>query len=339
MRISYFKKTGVLLLVMLLFLPLTNILAVTQDDLKATQKELDAANQKLADINAQIKENESQIQLNAALLPQKQAEYDEAVAQVASRSKALYMTDSADVLTYLFTSKDLSDLLNHLESLNTIGSSDMAMLRRVESARTSLQLSSDQISSSKQALEEQKKEAEALKQKYGDQLKEQQTALGVTATGTAASASLGSSPSYIKDIAASSSPRRQKLVDIMVALCNDNSNGYQFAGKNPPDMDCSGSIIYSLRTAGFETGGAAAADTLQEVCNYGWVKVPVGELAAGDILINESSHAALYIGGGQVAEFSSDYDGVSGDSSGQEAWVHAYYSFPWDYALRYPGND
>ena len=58
MRISYFKKTGVLLLVMLLFLPLTNILAVTQDDLKATQKELDAANQKLADINAQIKENE-----------------------------------------------------------------------------------------------------------------------------------------------------------------------------------------------------------------------------------------------------------------------------------------
>ena len=337
MRISAFKKTGIMLLVALLLFQMTQIFAVTQDDLKATQKELDAANQKLADINAQIKENESQIQLNAALLPQKQAEYDDAVAQVASRSKALYMTDSADVLTYIFTSKDLGELLNHLESLNTIGASDMAMLKRVDAAKNSLQLSSDQIAASKQALEEQKKEAEALKQKYGDQLKEQQTALGVT--GTTANASLGSSPSYIKDIAASSSPRRQKLVDIMVALCNDNSNGYQFAGKNPPDMDCSGSIIYSLRTAGFETGGAAAADSLQAVCNYGWIKVPVSELAAGDILINESSHAALYIGGGQVAEFSSDYDGVSGDSSGQEAWVQAYYSFPGDYALRYPGND
>ena len=326
-----------MLLVMLLLLPLTNILAVTQEDLKATQKELDNANQKLSEINAQIRENEAQIQLNAALLPQKQAEYDAAVAQVASRSKALYMTDSSDVLTYIFTSKDLGELLNHIESINTIGSSDMEMLKRVESAKTSLQLSTDQIASSKQALEAQKEEAEALKEKYGDQLKEQQTALGITTT--TASASLGSSPSYIKDIAASSSPRRQKLVDIMVALCNDNSNGYQFAGKNPPNMDCSGSIIYALRTAGFETGGAAAADTIKAVCNYGWVKVPVSELAAGDILINESSHAALYIGGGQVAEFSSDYDGVSGDSSGQEAWVHAYYSFPWDYALRYPGND
>lgn len=324
-------------LIILMFCFGSNVLAVTQDDLKATQKELDAANQKLAEINAQIRENESQIQLNAALLPQKQAEYDTAVAQAAERSKALYMTDSADVLSYLFTSKDMGDLITHIETLNTIGTSDMAMIKRIENAQKSLQLSSDQIATSKQALEEQKKEAEALKQKYGDQLKEQQTALGINTTTTALSS--GNSLGYIKDITASSSPRRQKLVDIMIALCNDNSNGYQFAGKNPPGMDCSGSIIYALRTAGFQTGGAAAADTLQEVCNYGWIKVPIGELAAGDILINEQAHAALYIGGGQVAEFSSDYDGVTGDSSGQEAWVHPYYSFPWDYALRYPGND
>ena len=140
-----------------------------------------------------------------------------------------------------------------------------------------------------------------------------------------------------------------RLISEMVNMCNDNSFGYQFAGRGPKDYDCSSSIIHSLKVAGFNVPnnvGDASTIILVTLVDPEWKMVEnfgsqkggnqgADPLKPGDILINAENHAALYVGNNQVAEFSSDYDGTSGDSSGDEAHVHDYYSYPWDYALRY----
>lgn len=132
----------------------------------------------------------------------------------------------------------------------------------------------------------------------------------------------------------------EAAVQNMVNMCNDNSYGYRLGGWGPYDFDCASSIITALRNGGFDTGSATYTGNMSaELCARGWTRLPMGtELKRGDILLNEINHTALYVGNNQVAEFSSDYDGVSGDSSGKEASVHGYYDFPWDCILRYPAS-
>lgn len=132
----------------------------------------------------------------------------------------------------------------------------------------------------------------------------------------------------------------EQFVQNMISMCNDNSYGYRLGGWGPKDYDCASSIITALRNAGFDTGAATYTGNMAtELCAREWTRLPVGTtLVRGDILLNEVNHVALYVGNNQLAEFSSDYDGVSGDSSGREASVHGYYNFPWDCILRYSGN-
>lgn len=105
-----------------------------------------------------------------------------------------------------------------------------------------------------------------------------------------------------------------------------------------PDYDCSSSVITSLRAGGFDVGSATTTVNMSsELCARGWERLsPSVTKERGDILLNDSSHTAFYIGDGMVAEFSMDYDGVQGDSSGREAYTHAYYDYPWDCVLRWP---
>lgn len=132
----------------------------------------------------------------------------------------------------------------------------------------------------------------------------------------------------------------EQFVQNMISMCNDNSYGYRLGGWGPKDYDCASSIITALRNAGFDTGAATYTGNMAtELCAREWTRLPVGTtLVRGDILLNEVNHVALYVGNNQLAEFSSDYDGVSGDSSGREASVHGYYNFPWDCILRYSGD-
>ena len=129
-----------------------------------------------------------------------------------------------------------------------------------------------------------------------------------------------------------------QAIQNMIDLCNDDSHGYSQANIWGPDYDCSSAIITALRDAGFDTGGASYTGNMSsELCARGWERLSpdVGK-EPGDICLNDVNHVAMYVGDGQVAEFSSDYDGIQGDSSGREASVHGYYNYPWDCVLRWP---
>lgn len=129
-----------------------------------------------------------------------------------------------------------------------------------------------------------------------------------------------------------------QAIQNMIDLCEDDSHGYSMANRWGPDYDCSSSIITALRNAGFDTGSAnVTSDMSRELCANGWERLSAGvDKEPGDLLLNDQDHVAMYIGDGQLAEFSSDYDGVTGDSSGREAYIHGYYDYPWDCVLRWP---
>jgi hypothetical protein len=75
----------------------------------------------------------------------------------------------------------------------------------------------------------------------------------------------------------------------------------------------------------------------------GWVRVANnGNPQAGDILLNDANHVAVYLGGGQLAQASYDEHrrasgGASGDQTGRETNVSPYYNYPWNCYLRYTG--
>lgn len=351
------KKLTVLVLSLMFILPLSQpVMAATSSEIvkqiQQTQEQINSTNAKLEEINASITELQSQIAVNNALMPQKQAEYDAVMQKVSDRARAMYITGSDDYLSYLFSAKDISQFLSNAQDVSAIVSSDTKLWEEAQAAKNNLENANNVVQNSTQQLAEQKTQAETLKQQQTQQLADQQTQLAKAtdaekAAGlAAASSSSGSSSSSsamaasgdISNIAASSSPKVEKAVQIMIELCNDPTYGYSQSNRWGPNFDCSSSVLYSLRQAGFDTGGANASYSYSALTSCGWTQIGVSGLERGDILVNSACHVAMYVGGGQVAEFVSDYDGASGDSTGQESYVHAYYDFPWDYALRYTGE-
>ena len=111
------------------------------------------------------------------------------------------------------------------------------------------------------------------------------------------------------------------------------------------NCDCSSLVIHCLREAGFDTGTAVnTADLSENLTSRGWKRLPVdGHPKAGDILLNDVNHVAVYLGGGQLAQASnSEHNslyGTAGDQTGRETNISPYYSYPWNCYLRYESED
>ncbi|MCI1660060.1 NlpC/P60 family protein [Bifidobacterium psychraerophilum] len=141
----------------------------------------------------------------------------------------------------------------------------------------------------------------------------------------------------------------QKLIERMRYWCLDVSLGYDQTNRwdiRPGgEADCSSLVIHCLREAGFDTGNASyTGDMSAALTARGWVRLPNnGNPQAGDILLNDADHVAVYLGGGQLAQASYDENhrasgGASGDQTGHETNVSPYYNFPWNCYLRYTGS-
>ena len=84
------------------------------------------------------------------------------------------------------------------------------------------------------------------------------------------------------------------------------------------NCDCSSLVIHCLREAGFDTGNATYTGNLSSnLVARGWKRLPVdGHPQAGDILLNDVHHVAVYLGGGQLAQASISEKGtVSGKAA------------------------
>ncbi|WP_455136322.1 hypothetical protein [Thermophilibacter sp.] len=112
------------------------------------------------------------------------------------------------------------------------------------------------------------------------------------------------------------------------------------------DRDCSSAAIECYAALGVDCGGATYTGNMRRCMvgtgNFTWV-TDLSQRQRGDILLNESHHTAVFLGGGKLGQFSiSETGGVTGrrgDQTGYESNIKAYYNYPWDGMLRYVGDE
>ena len=125
-------------------------------------------------------------------------------------------------------------------------------------------------------------------------------------------------------------------VNWMVEFAADNSHGYSMNHRTMnPDVDCSSFVYYALLNNGYtksQLGSYPFSTAAMEniLTSIGFEKITYNEnsLQEGDILwypegFNGHSygHTEVYIGDGKTVGAHSNYDGITGDSSGREVSV------------------
>ena len=110
------------------------------------------------------------------------------------------------------------------------------------------------------------------------------------------------------------------------------------------NSDCSELTIVALKYAGFDTGNAVTTRNMSsELCARGWVRLPVDTpLQAGDILLNDEDHVAVWLGDclaqASIGEGGLVSGGARGDQTGWEVNTRDYYNYPWNCILRWTGE-
>ena len=136
----------------------------------------------------------------------------------------------------------------------------------------------------------------------------------------------------------------------LIDIANDDTHGYSQTNRWGPDYDCSSAVISAWEYAGVpvKTQGAGSTQTmLTPFLNCGFtdvtsqINLSTGSgLQRGDGLLNVAEHTMMAIGNGQIVGARSDRGyPATGDQLGTEICTGSYYNHPWNYVLRYTGDD
>ena len=143
----------------------------------------------------------------------------------------------------------------------------------------------------------------------------------------------------------------EKAVNWIISIANDNTHGYDQGSRWSPDYDCSSLVISAWKQAGVNLTCTYTGNMYANMVNKGFsditsqVNLATGSgLARGDVLLNVSSHTAMYIGNGQICEATGNENGgitggQTGDQTGREICINSYRNYPWNYVLRYVAED
>jgi len=140
----------------------------------------------------------------------------------------------------------------------------------------------------------------------------------------------------------------ETYIAYMMELVTNPKHGYDQIHRWGEDYDCSSAIITAVQTViPVKDAGATYTGNMRKAFEKcGFISIPckngLPTLCRGDILLNEKYHAAMFIGGGKVAQFSSNENGratggQTGDQTGRESGTMPLYNYSkgWDYVLRY----
>lgn len=134
------------------------------------------------------------------------------------------------------------------------------------------------------------------------------------------------------------------------SIASDNSHGYDQINRWGPNYDCSSLVISAYEQAGVKvkSNGATYTGNMYSVfkkCGFNDVTKSVNlsngsGLKKGDVLLNVNHHTAMMISSTKLVQASINENGKitggrSGDQTGREIRTGNYYSYNWDYVLRY----
>lgn len=141
--------------------------------------------------------------------------------------------------------------------------------------------------------------------------------------------------------------------DRMRYWCNEGNLGYDQSNREDirwgGECDCSSLVIFALKEAGFDVGAATYTGNMsRNLVLRGWKRVAnCGNPEKGDILLNDRSHVAVWLGDCLAQASIDERGGVSGGRSGDqgapngrgETNTRSYYNYPWDCYLRWGGRE
>lgn len=144
----------------------------------------------------------------------------------------------------------------------------------------------------------------------------------------------------------------EKAISQMESWAADAAHGYDqtYRWGQKGDYDCSAAVIQAWENAGVpvKTNGATYTGNMLNVflkCGFknvtSSVNLTTGSgLKRGDVLLNVTTHTAMYCGNGYEVEASINEKGTTtggtpGDQTGSEFLKRTYRNFPWNYVLRY----
>lgn len=132
------------------------------------------------------------------------------------------------------------------------------------------------------------------------------------------------------------------------SIAADDTHGYSQANRWGPDYDCSSLVISAFETAGVPVKSAGATYTGNMRATFlkcGFVEVPIIDRQRGDVLLAHNAktgkgHTAICIDSKNIVHASIDENGKTtggkkGDQTKKEICTRSYYSYPWDFCLRY----
>lgn len=139
-------------------------------------------------------------------------------------------------------------------------------------------------------------------------------------------------------------PNIQAAVQWAVNIANDDTHGYSQANRYGPDYDCSSFVAAALIAGGFNVPATMWTGNERScLLAAGYTEITPGTApVAGDIGMTHipggTQHTGMYISPTQFVQASADYDGVPGDSGGNEIWIGpAPSTANWQYLFRYYG--
>lgn len=137
-------------------------------------------------------------------------------------------------------------------------------------------------------------------------------------------------------------------VNWAMSIANDDTHGYSQEHRHGPDYDCASLLITAWENAGVMVGDAGASYTKNMYgaflkCGFNDVTATVNFVTGegflrGDILLNPLQHVEMMVSPTERVGAHWDYDGVTGDSSGNEINIKPYANlaeYGWTYCLRY----
>ena len=139
-------------------------------------------------------------------------------------------------------------------------------------------------------------------------------------------------------------PNINAAIQWATEIALDDTHGYSQANRYGPDYDCSSFIAAALIHGGFNVPASMWTGNEREcLLAAGFKQIAVGTPPiGGDIMLTHEvggiQHTGMFISPTQFVQASSDYDGVTGDSSGNEIWIgNLSTSSGWQYMFRYRG--
>ena len=143
--------------------------------------------------------------------------------------------------------------------------------------------------------------------------------------------------------------RVEDAIALVTSYADDDSHGYELRCRDYGiGSDCAGLVrMYAAACEGVAVSDYPDFGTWSEVSTLtarGWTATEFSkaDMRRGDVLLralgDSTGHTVVYLGDGRIVGAEGNWDGVRGDSSGNEVTVRGYYDYRYNWILRPPAS-